>query len=244
MNGLPTREPSPDRHNAGQAFRAAQRRRRLALTLHWLMRPLGYLELTDVYKIDLARLPPLFQIPGYTIDRATADDIGEIMRQSHRGEPSAVIGTLWEEGHHCFVAKFDNRVVGYNWIAFAPVQEEEYRYAPQAAHAICVDAYTFPGHRGKKLHPLLLLTMLHFAAASGKTVAYTGASLFNVISWKTHLRMGWRREFTFCWFRPYFTRARRPWPLCRERYPLHLDWSRHTWFAVKSRADGAAQPVV
>jgi len=220
-----------------QAIKAAQYRRALALPLHWLLRPLGYLELTDVYKIDLANLPPLFSVDGYDIERANADDIEEITQRAHRGEPPEVIRALWAQGHHCYVAKFHGHVVAYNWIAFSAVQEEEYLYEPQAKHAICVDAYTFPEHRGKQLHLLLLLTMLHFAAASGKSMAYTGASLFNMVSWKTHLRIGWRREFTFWWFRPYFTLSRYPWRLTREQYPLRLDWGRHAWFIAKRPGD-------
>jgi hypothetical protein len=216
-----------------EAMSAVRRRRLLWLTAHWLLRPVGYLELTDVYKIGFATLPPLFEILGYTIEHATANDIRELTRHSHRGEPPAVINSLWREGHHCFVAKSGKRIVAYNWIAFGSVQEEEYRYEPDSNHAICIDAYTYPEHRGKKLHYLLLLTMLHFAAASGKSMAYTGASLFNVVSWKTHVRMGWRRAFTFCWFRPYITLNRRPWPLCSERYPLRLNWNHHTWFVAE-----------
>ena len=201
--------------------------------LHWVTRPLGYLELTDIYSIALAELPPLFEVPGYIIKHADDADIAQITQRPHRGEPTAVIENLWKDGHHCFVATCEGRVVAYNWIAFSAVQEEEYHYDPRPEHAICVDAYTFPGHRGKKLHLLLLLTMLHFAAASGKAVAYTGGSLLNMASWKTHLRIGWRREFTFGWFRPHFTLTRQPWRLCRERYPLKFDWARHAWLVAK-----------
>ncbi|HJP68579.1 MAG TPA: GNAT family N-acetyltransferase [Sphingomicrobium sp.] len=214
------------------AIAVASRRRLLALCLHWLLRPLGYLECTDVFTIQLAALPPLFEVPGYEIEPAGADEVAEITRNITRDEPPAVLEALWAGGHHCFVAKFNGRVVAYNWIAFSAVQEEEYRYEPRPEHAICVDAYTVAEHRGKGLHYLLLLTMLHFAATSGRTMAYTGASLFNVVSWKTHLRMGWRREFTFCWFKPYFTLKRFPWRLTKEQYPLRLDWSRHAWFAA------------
>ena len=214
-------------------IKATKLRRALALILHWLVRPFGYLALIDIYKIDLAELPPLFDVPGYTIDYANTDDIRQITQRIERDEPSFVIDDLWAQGHHCFVAKYDGRVVAYNWIAFSAVQEEELRYEPRADHAICIDAYTVPEHRGKGLHLLLLLRMLHFAAASGKSVAYTGASLFNMASWKTHLRIGWRREFTFYWFQPRFTPGRQPWRLCREQYPLRLDWSHHAWFVAK-----------
>jgi hypothetical protein len=220
-------------HESIAAIKSAKRRRLRALLVHYLLRPFGYLELTDVYRINLSKLPPLFEVPGYTIEQATVDDINEITQCHHRGEPPAVIRTLWSQGHHCFVAKFAGRVVAYNWIAFSAVQEEEYLYVPRSDHAICVDAYTYPEHRGKKLHNLLLLAMLHFAAGCGRTTAYTGASLYNVVSWKTHLRIGWRLDFTFCWFRPYFTLKRHPWRLSQERYPLRLDWSRHAWLVVK-----------
>ena len=227
---------------AKAAIAVAKRRRLLALCLHWLIRPLGYLEYTDIFTIQLAALPPLLEVAGYDIEQAGADEVAEITRNIKRDEPPAVIEALWREGHHCFVAKFNGRVVAYNWIAFSAVQEEEYRYEPRPAHAICLDAYTVAEHRGKGLHYLLLLTMLHFAANSGKSAAYTAASLFNVVSWKTHLRMGWRREFTFCWFRPYFTLKRYPWRLTREQYPLRLDWSRHAWFAA-ARDAAARSPL-
>jgi hypothetical protein len=210
-------------------IKATNRRRKLGLALHWLLRPFGYLEITDVYKIDLANLPPLFAVPGYTIERANADDIDDITKHIKRDEPSVVIRNLWQQGHCCFVAKSGGRIAAYNWISFSDVQEEEYLYRPRPDHAICVDAYTVSEHRGKGLHLLLLLTMLHFAAASGKSMAYTGASLFNIVSWKTHLRIGWHLVFSFCWFRPYFTISRRPWRVCKERYPLSLNWSEHAW---------------
>ncbi len=184
-------------HINEREIRANRRRWLVAQILHWLTRPFGYLELTDIYKIALTGLPPLFEVPGYTIKHADQADIAQITQRPHRGEPSAVIDKLWSDGHHCFVAICDGQVVAYNWIAFSAAQEEEYHYDPRPEHAICVDAYTYPGHRGKKLHLLLLLTMLYFAAASGKSVAYTGGSLLNMASWKTHLRIGWRREFTF-----------------------------------------------
>ena len=211
-------------------FIASNRRRGLALFFHWLLRPLGYLEVTDIYKLHLRNLPPLFDVPGYRIVQADAADIADIKLNIKRDEPSHVIDALWRNGHHCFVAKTDRGVVAYNWIAFSRVQEEEYTYEPRPEHAICLDAFTRSDHRGKSLHPLLLLSMLHFAASSGKTCAYTGASLYNVVSWKTHIRMGWRREFSFVWFRPYWTLRRLPWTLTKSRYPVRLDWTRHSWF--------------
>ena len=226
-----------DWRNAGQpAIRLAKARRWLALVFHWLMRPFGDLEATDVYKIVLRDLPPLFTVERYEIRKATAEDIEEIASNIIRNEPSAVVRDLWARGHHCFVAKYSGAVVAYNWIAFTQVQEEEYRYTPQPDHAICLDAYTVPEHRGKGLHLLLLLTMLHFAAAVGKSAAYTGVSLLNSLSWKAHLRIGWVRYFTFVWFRPYFTFSRRPWRLTSEQYPLKLDWANQAWLVGQKRA--------
>ena len=54
------------------AFQRNWRRWLAAQTLHWLLLPFGYLELTDVYKIELTKLPPLFEVPGYTIEKADA----------------------------------------------------------------------------------------------------------------------------------------------------------------------------
>jgi L-amino acid N-acyltransferase YncA len=207
--------------------------------LHLVLRPLGYLEFTDVHTFDLRPEPPQVTVrPGYTIVPATAADIEEIAANLRRDEPAGVLRTLFEQGHHCFVAKFDGRVVAYNWIAFGPVQEEEYRCTPAADQAICLNAYTVPEHRGKGLHYALLLSMLHFARASGKTSAYTAVSLLNETSWKTHVRMGWELAFTICYFRPNFTFGRIPWVIRPGRPPIALDWSSHSWIAAE-RGDAA-----
>jgi GNAT superfamily N-acetyltransferase len=216
------------------AAMSATRRRLLMRPLHLLLRPLGYLELTDVYKIELTQLPALFEIPPYTIVEAQARGVEEIAADPSFDEPPAVVRTLSKQGHHCFVAKYGERIVAYNWIAFSPVQEEEYSCEPGPADAICLNAYTVAAHRGKGLHYLLLLTMLHFAARAGKREAYTAVSLYNRPSWKTHARMGWRRAFTIAYFRPNFTPGRSPWPLTRNRYPVRLDWSRHSWKMAKA----------
>jgi GNAT superfamily N-acetyltransferase len=120
-------------------------------------------------------------------------------------------------------------VLAYNWIAFSAVQEEEYRIELQPADVFCLNAYTHPDHRGRGIHYKLLRTLLECAAARGKTGAYTLVSLFNRDSWKSHIRMGWKRSFTYCYFRPYFVPGRLPWPLTAPRYPARLDWARHSW---------------
>ncbi len=213
---------------------AARARRTRAYPLHLLLRPFGYLEFTDVYTFDLKAEPPAVRLkPGYAISEAGAAEIDEIVADLPRDEPAGVLRTLFAQGHHCFVAKFDGRVVAYNWIAFAAVQEEEYRCTPAPYQAICLNAYTAPGHRGKGLHYALLLSMLHFARSEGRSVAYTAVSLLNETSWKTHVRMGWRLEFTMCYFRPNFTFRRMPWVLRAGRPPIALDWQRHSWIAAE-----------
>ena len=164
-----------------RAIKAAQYRRAMALPLHWLLRPLGCLELTDVYKIDLANLPPLFSVDGYDIERANADDIETITQRAHRGEPPEVIRALC--GRKVITALSPNSAAmlsPYNWISIfrGPGRGIPLRTASRARD-LCRRIRTFPEHRGKqRCILLLLLTMLHFAAASGKSVAYTGASLF------------------------------------------------------------------
>jgi len=217
----------------------ARGRRKRAYPLHLLLRPLGYLEFTDVYTFALEQEPPAVTLkPGYSILKAGAAEIDEIVAGLPRDEPAGVLRTLFAQGHHCFVAKFDGRVVAYNWIALSTVQEEEYRCTPAPDEAICLNAYTAPEHRGKGLHYALLLSMLHFARSEGKTIAYTAVSLLNETSWKTHVRMGWRLAFTICYFRPNFTFHRTPWVINPGRSPVVLDWGRHSWIAAE-RGDAA-----
>lgn len=209
------------------------RRRMAALALHCPLKMLGYLEFSEIYSIGLDRpLPPRLLDIGYVLDRADADDIDYICNNLIRDEPPAVIRNLGVEGNHCFVARHQGRIIAYNWLALSTVQEEEYRIELEPAHAFCLNAYTVPEHRGRGIHYSLLRNMLQFAAENGRSKAYTVVSLYNRNSWKSHIRMGWVREFTYCYFRPYFTLSRRPWALTPPRYPVRLDWDRHSWFAA------------
>ena len=137
---------------ADDAIRAVNRRRYAALILHWAVRPLGYVEFSDVYCMDPRTLPPQRELNGYVIEHATDADIDYICRFLPRDEPPHVIRMLWSEGHHCFVARYDGKVIAYDWIAFSSVQEEEYRIEIKPGDAFCLNAYTIPQHRGKGVH--------------------------------------------------------------------------------------------
>lgn len=205
------------------------RKRYLALILHYLLKPLGYVEFTDLYWIDPGAPLPERELQGYTISQAGEADIAYTCDMLVRDHPAHVLRKRCQDGHHCFVARYGGEVVGYDWIAFSAVQEQEYRIELDRDHAFCLDAYTHAAHRGKGVHYVLLRRMLEHAARSGKTKAFTAVSLFNVNSWKSHIRMGWRRSFTVAYFRPYFTLKRLPWALTPMQYPVQLDWSRHAW---------------
>jgi GNAT superfamily N-acetyltransferase len=220
------------KNEATAAREAAENRRKLAAqSLHYSLKIFGYLEFSEIYSISLDHLPGPRPLEGYVLDRANSDDIDYICRELIRDEPPTVLRNLWSEGNHCFVARYQDQIVGYDWLALSTVQEEEYRVELRADHAFCLNAYTVPEHRGRGIHYALLRNMLEFAAQNGRSKAYTLVSLFNRNSWKSHIRMGWVREFTYCYFRPYFTIRRVPWPLTPPRYPVRLDWHRHSWFA-------------
>jgi len=82
------------------------------LALHFPLKILGYLEFSEIYSLGLDRIPPPRQLDSsYTIDQANADDIDFICRELVRDEPPVVIRTLFAEGHHCFVARSQGRIV-------------------------------------------------------------------------------------------------------------------------------------
>jgi GNAT superfamily N-acetyltransferase len=220
---------SRDARDHDMPIRAENRRRYPALLLHYAMRPLGYMEFTDVYSIDPKRAPEQRALQGYDLGYATDAEIECICRILVRDEPPNVIRKLRADGHHCFVARHKGKVIAYNWIAFSSVQEQEYRIELQPDHAFCLDAYTAPEHRGNGVHYALLRELLAFAAHSRKTKVFTAVSLFNARSWKSHVRMGWKRELTLGYFRPNFTFKRLPWQFTASRYPIRLDWTRHSW---------------
>ena len=199
------------------------------MLLHAVLRPLGFVEFTDVYWIDPRTPVPQRHLEGYVIAHATDTDIDSICNHIKRDEPPGVIRKLWRDGHHCFVARHDGAVIAYDWIAFSSVQEEEFRIELEPDDAFCLNAYTVPEHRGKGVHYALLRALLEFAARSGKTRCFTAVSVFNISSWKSHARMGWQLSSTVGYFRPYFTLRRLPWQLTPMQYPVTLDWTRHSW---------------
>lgn len=214
---------------------AAENRRRIgAQVLHYALKPLGHLEFSEIYRLELDSLPEPRPLDGYEIGHATDHDIEAIARDLVRDEPAFVIRNLWSQGHHCFVAKRDGRVVAYDWIGFSTLQEEEFTITLEPQHVFCLNAYTHPDHRGRGVHYELLRNLLVFAAANGKTRAYTLVSLFNRDSWKSHIRMGWQRDFTYSYFRPYFVPGRLPWALTAPRYPARLNWQQHSWLYPRS----------
>ena len=223
----------------GDRLAAESRRKLLAQCVHYPLKLLGHLEFSEIYSIGLANLPPARQLDQYQIAAASSEDIDFICNALTRDEPPFVIRQLWSEGHHCVVARKDGQVVGYNWMAWSRVQEEEYRVELRPEHVFCLNAYTVPEHRGRGIHYCLLRSMLETAAQNGKTKAYTLVSLFNKDSWKSHIRMGWRREFTNCYFRPYFVPGWMPWALTAPRYPIRLDWRHHSWFTAPGAQSSA-----
>jgi GNAT superfamily N-acetyltransferase len=164
-----------------------------------------------------------------TIEHANDDDIDYICRVLTRDQPDHVIRARWRDGHHCLVAKFQGKVVAYDWIAFSAVQEQKYRIDLRPGDAFCLDAYTVREHRGKGVHYALLRALLGYAVQSGKRRVFTAVSLYNMNSWKAHIRVGWQRLGTIGYFRPYFTLSRLPWLLTRNEYPVELDWRTHAW---------------
>lgn len=197
--------------------------------LHALIKPFGYLEMTVVYERDLATLPPVRAVDGYLIRPATAADISRMIADLPRDQPRHVLQRLWDEGHFCMVACAGDQVVAYDWLAFDAVQEEEYRVTPGNEEVLCLNAYTAPEHRGKGVHPALLVAMLHEAANRGRKRALTVVSLMNERSWRAHIRTGWRKASTISYIRPYWLPGRRPIVLDPPKPPIALHWDGHSW---------------
>jgi GNAT superfamily N-acetyltransferase len=216
--------------DAESRLRAERRWAGWCWLLHMLLKPFGYLEMTAVYQRDLRSLPPIPVVEGYVVRPATAADIPGMIADLQRDQPPHVLQRLWDEGHFCMVACAGDRVVAYDWLAFDPVQEEEYRVTPGADEVLCLNAYTAPDHRGKGVHPALLVAMLHEAARRGRKHALTVVSIMNERSWRAHVKTGWRKAFTVTYFRPYWIPGRRPFLLGPAKPPVALNWDGHSWF--------------
>src|ERR1700692_4821899 len=66
----PARRSVKDETPDGTRIKVKTARRVAALSAHYLVRALGYLELTDVYAIELTAARRNEPLPGYVIERA------------------------------------------------------------------------------------------------------------------------------------------------------------------------------
>lgn len=206
-----------------------QRYSRLPRFIHFLMRPLGYLEWARVYCHDFQNLPPLRTIPGYTIRLAGQKDIDQMIALMPRDQPSYVLRRMWKAGHSCMVACTNERVVAYDWMAFVPAQDEEFLLAARPLEAVCLNAYTDAAHRGKGLHQALLLALLHHGAQRGFKRAYTVVSVLNEKSWRAHVKLGWTLRNTIIYFRTYWLPGRPALRLSPLDDVVHINFKDHSW---------------
>lgn len=98
------------------------------------------------------------------------------------------------DGMVCYVAKVDGRVIAYNWARYRTGEDEGDTIVLGSREVYTTDAFTAPEFRGRKVHTQTLAFIMQTAKAEGYSDIWTLVSARRRNSWKTHIRLGWRRS--------------------------------------------------
>jgi len=178
-------------------------RRQLARGIRYIVRPFGQFDLSVVYAMDLTQ--PLKEFKARIpigISHADEDDIDELLDMNPYHNRQVIAGRL-RAGAKCFVARIDGRIIGFNWIGFNSVRDDEFNVRLKQNDVYCLDARVAENFRGMGIHTELLFAMLVYSRHCGFKTAYTRVSAMHRDSWKTHLRLGWREVGTTYFFNPH-----------------------------------------
>lgn len=179
-------------------------RRQIGRAIRRIANMFGNFELSVVYAMDLksplreykARVP-------FDLSQATLEDVDELVDLNPYHNRGVIMGRM-RAGAKCFVARVDGKIIGYNWIAFRAVRDDDFIVKLKDDDVYCLDALVASAYRGNGIHTELLFAMLAYAQQSGFSHAYTRVSAMHRDSWKTHLRLGWNEIGTIYFFRPKF----------------------------------------
>jgi len=183
----------------------------------WLS-PLGLLDVLSFYQKDLTQ--PLVEIRAkvdVTIGQATESDIDELAAlvkrrygpgknmdwYSKQGIRDTIL-QRFRRGCKCFVGRIGTEIVHYNWIFFHWEETDPgagFFTRLKEDEALCNDAFTVEGWRGRAIHTVSNSKMCLFLKQAGYRMAYTvGGS--NQSSLKTLHRVGWVHSGTMLYFIP------------------------------------------
>ena len=165
---------------------------------------LGRFDLSVVYTMNLSQ--PLKEYRArFPIDvsQASEADVDELVKLNPYNDKKVITKRL-RASAKCFVARVDGKIVGFNWIAFRSVRDDEFIVNLKDGDVYCLDARVSQAYRGNGIHTELLFAMLTYAQERGFAHAYTRVSAMHRDSWKTHLRLGWNEIGTIYFFRPKF----------------------------------------
>ncbi len=181
-------------------------RRQISRVVRRLVSLFGRFDLSVVYTMNLAQ--PLKEYSArlpIDVSRASEADVDELVKLNpYHGKK--VITERLRAGAKCFVARVEGRIVGFNWIAFGSVRDDEFIVNLNDGDVYCLDARVSRAYRGNGIHTELLFAMLAYAQERGFAHAYTRVSAMHRDSWKTHLRLGWNEIGTIYFFQPKFAR--------------------------------------
>lgn len=168
-----------------------QMRRWLGRFARRSLRPLGYLDLSVVYRLDLTKSLPEFQarIP---IDITIGDEshIPTLVSWNDYHTVESLRDRM-RSGSLCFLAWHNGELAGHDWLALRPVRDDSYIANIDGSSVYGLDAMTHPDFRGNGIHTALLAHMLAYAKARGYRHIYTRVNAMNAASWKSHIRTGW-----------------------------------------------------
>jgi GNAT superfamily N-acetyltransferase len=175
------------------------------------MRPFGRQQHILLYRKDLRQpLSPVTARIPIDITLATEADIDQI-RALRPSYSASKLQQRFRAGAKCFLARFEQRVIGFNWMTAVEIDEFDKFFLQSFAKVnpveiYCFDAFIDEAYRGNSVHTELLYRMLQHAQDTSCVYAYTSVESKHINSWKTHIRLGWELLGTSHIFHPRWKR--------------------------------------
>lgn len=148
---------------------------RIEITPYYIVR-----EQADAANPPVASAP----MPGLDAGWLESKALGEVLHLEGKGIMLDELQKRAADGHRCFVAKLESRVIAKMWCNLRELHSPPCQFALQDDEVYLYAAHTEPGHQGKGIAPFLREKCYKALAKEGMTNFYSYTEYFNILAKK------------------------------------------------------------
>jgi GNAT superfamily N-acetyltransferase len=151
-------------------------------------------------------------MPGLDAGWLESKELGEVLHLEGKGIMLDELQKRAADGHRCFVAKLEARVIAKMWCNLREFHSPPCQFDLQDDEAYLYAAHTEPGHQGKGIAPFLRENCYKALANEGITNFYSYTEYFNIPAKKFKKKLG-ARNLALCLYVSLFEQISWNWTL-------------------------------